>query len=136
MWSDNLKELKKKTGMSVKQIAEKTGLPERTVVRIFSGETESPLMTTLIPIVNVLGGSLDEIFADTKAVVGTKNLVELQESLQAIQTEKERLIAENTILLNKVSVLNAENEIFKMKLRHKEEELKTIYDYYHKLKTE
>lgn len=136
MWSDNLKELKKKTGMSVKQIAEKTGLPERTVVRIFSGETESPLMTTLIPIVNVLGGSLDEIFADTKAVVGTKNLVELQESLQAIQAEKERLIAENTILLNKASVLNAENEIFKMKLRHKEEELQAIYSYYHKLKTE
>ena len=88
------------------------------------------------PLVNALGGSLDEIFADTNAVVGSKNLVELQNTLQSVQADKEHLIAENTILLNKIGVLNAENEIYKMKLRHKEEELKTIYDYYHKLKTE
>lgn len=40
MWLDNLKELKKKAGMSSKQIAEKTNLPERTVTRIFAGEAE------------------------------------------------------------------------------------------------
>lgn len=136
MWSENLKALKKRTGLSIKQIAEKTNLPERTVNRIFSGEVDNPYVTTLIPIVNALGGSLDELFADTNAVVGSKNLVELQNNLQNVQADKERLIAENTVLLNKVSVLNAENEIYKMKLRHKEEELKTIYDYYHKLKTE
>ena len=136
MWSENLKELRKRTNLSIKQIAEKTNLPERTVNRVLSGDTDNPYMTTLIPIVNALGGSLDEIFADTNAVVCSKNLIELQNNLQSIQAEKERLIEENTLLLNKVSVLNAENEIYKMKLRHKEEELKTIYDYYHKLKTE
>ena len=36
MWLDNIKELKKKTGLSAKQIAEKTNLPERTVARVFS----------------------------------------------------------------------------------------------------
>lgn len=136
MWLENINELKKAKKMSVKDISNMTKLPERSIARVFSGEVDNPYITTLIPIVNALGGSLDEIFADTNAVVGSKNLVELQNELQAIQTEKERLIAENTVLLNKVSVLNAENEIYKMKLRHKEEELKTIYDYYHKLKTE
>ena len=136
MWLENIKELKKKTGMSTKQIAEKTNLPERTVVRIFSGDTDNPYVDTLHRIVTALGGTLDDILADTKVVVGSESLATLQESLQTIQAENERLIAENTILLNKVSVLNAENEIFKMKLRHKEEELQTIYDYYHKLKTE
>ena len=133
MWLDNMKELKNKTGMSLKQIAEKTHLPERTVKRIFSGDTDSPLMTTLIPIVNALGGSLDEIFADTKAVVGTQNLVELQETLQSLQTEKDRLIAENTMLENKVSVLTAELEFLRLKLKHKEEELQAIYNFYNKL---
>lgn len=136
MWLENINELKKAKKMSVKDIANMTKLPERSIARVFSGEVDNPYITTLIPIVNALGGSLDEIFADTNAVVGSKNLVELQNELQAIQTDKERLIAENTVLLNKVSVLNAENEIYKMKLRHKEEELQTIYDYYHKLKTE
>lgn len=136
MWLENINELKKSKKMSVKDIANMTKLPERSIARVFSGEVDNPYITTLIPIVNALGGSLDEIFADTNAVVGSKNLVELQNELQSLQIEKERLNAENTVLLNKVSVLNAENEIYKMKLRHKEEELKTIYDYYHKLKTE
>ena len=136
MWLENINELKKSKKMSVKDIADKTKLPERTIARVFSGEVDNPYITTLIPIVNALGGSLDELFADTNAVIGSKNLVELQNTLQSVQADKEHLIAENTILLNKVSVLNAENEIYKMKLRHKEEELKTIYDYYHKLKTE
>ena len=136
MWLENINELKKKSKLSINDIAKGTLLPERTIARIFSGETENPTITSLIPIVRFLKGSLDEVFADTSAVIGSKNLVELQNELQAIQTDKERLIAENTVLLNKVSVLNAENEIIKMKLRHKEEELQTIYDYYHKLKTE
>ena len=136
MWLENINELKKKSKLSISDIAKGTLLPERTIARIFSGETENPTITSLIPIVRFLKGSLDEVFADTSAVIGSKNLVELQNELQAIQTDKERLIAENTVLLNKVSVLNAENEIIKMKLRHKEEELQTIYDYYHKLKTE
>ena len=136
MWLENINELKKTKKMSVKDISTMTKLPERSIARVFSGEVDNPYITTLIPIVNALGGSLDEIFADTNAVVGSKNLVELQNTLQAVQTEKEHLIAENTVLLNKVSVLNAENEIYKMKLRHKEEELQAIYNYYHKLKTE
>ena len=134
MWLDNIKELKKKTGMSVRQIAEKTSLPERTINRIFSGDTDSPLMTTLIPIVNVLGGSLDEVFADTKAVVGTKTLVELQETIQSLQAEKDHLQAENTILEDKISSFTAEIEFLRLKLRHKEEELQAIYDFYNKHK--
>ena len=135
MWSDNLKELKKMTGMSSKQIAEKTGLPERTVKRIFSGETENPLMTTLIPIVNVLGGSLDEIFADTKAVVGSKRLATLQENVDIAKAELSLVIAENTILKDKVTTLTSENELLKKELMHKEE-LLAVHNYYTKLKIE
>ena len=64
MWLENLKDLKKRTGMSSKQIAERTNLPERTVNRIFSGDTDSPYVDTLHRIVTVLGGSLDDILAE------------------------------------------------------------------------
>ena len=47
MWLDNIKELKKAKGMSAKQIAEATKLPERTVTRIFSGDTDNPYVDTL-----------------------------------------------------------------------------------------
>ena len=59
MWLDNLKELKKQIGMSAKQRAEKTNLPERTDNRILSWEPANPYIDTLHRIVTALDGSLD-----------------------------------------------------------------------------
>ena len=140
MWLENLKELKKKAGMSAKQIAEQTNLPERTVNRILSGDTDNPYVDTLHRIVTVLGGSLDDILADTKMVVGDKSLVVLQENVDAVTAEKEivtaekgLLLAENAILKDKVTALSAENEMLKMQLMHKEE-LLAVHNYYIKQK--
>lgn len=134
MWLENLKELKKKTGMSVKQIAEKTTLPERTVTRIFSGDTDNPYVDTLHRIVTVLGGSLDDILADTKVVVGEENLVTLQENVEVATAERDLIAAENAILKDKVATLTAENEMLKMQLKHKEEII-ALHNYYIKLKS-
>ena len=133
MWLDNLKELKKATGMSVKQISEKTNLPERTVNRVFSGDTDNPYVDTLHRIVTVLGGSLDDILADTKMVVGDKNLITLQENVDVATAERDILKAENTILKDKVNALTAENELLKLQLAHKEEII-ALHNYYNKLK--
>ena len=88
MWLENLKELKKKTGMSSKQIAEKTRLPERTVSRIFSGETDHPYADTLDLIVKALGYDLGDIFADTGVVVATESLLEVKEIVDVSEAEK------------------------------------------------
>lgn len=121
MWLDNLKELKKQKNMSSKQIAELTNLPERTVVRIFSGETPNPYADTLYRIVGVLGGSLDDILADSKAVVGSKNLATLQTEVDTLTAEVERLTAENAKLKEKADTLSAAYDILQMKLEHKNE---------------
>lgn len=133
MWLDRLKELKNETGMSLNQIAERTGLPEKTVDRIFSGRTSSPYADTLQRIVGVLGGSLDDILADTKVVVGTEKLADLQESVDVATAELDMLRAENTILKDKVACLAAEVDLLRMKLEHKEE-LLAVHNYYIKLK--
>lgn len=119
--------------MSSKQIADKTSLPERTVVRIFSGDTDSPYADTLRRIVQALGGSLDDIFADTKVVVGEKSLATLQDDVAAVTAERDLAIAENAILKDKVNALTAENELLKMQLMHKEE-LLALHNYYNKIK--
>lgn len=133
MWLDNLKELKKTKGMSTKQIAEKTNLPERTVTRIFSGDTDNPYVDTLHRIVTVLGGSLDDILADTKMVVGEHSLATLQERMDVVTAERDRILAENAILKDKADALTAENEMLKMEIRHKDEII-AIHNYYTKLK--
>ena len=133
MWLDNLKQLKKEKGMTSKQIADETNLPERTVNRIFSGDTDNPYVDTLHRIVSVLGGSLDSILADTKVVVGNANLITLQADIDKLNADLTMLSAENSMLKDKVTNLTAENEILRMKLEHKEEII-SLHNYYNKLK--
>lgn len=114
MWLDNLKELKKKSGMSAKQIAEATNLPERTVTRIFSGDTENPYMDTLRRIVAVLGGSLDDLFAESKMRVADTDLI-------ALQAEYASLQAENVTLKDELVTLKAERDQLRLELEHKKE---------------
>lgn len=133
MWLDNLRELKKQSKMSSKQIADGTFMPERTVVRIFNGETANPSITTIIPIINFLGGSFDEIFADTRAVIGDKNLATLQSDIDVITAERDSIMAENKILADKVAVQTREIELLNIKLMYTEKILAT-HDYYTKLK--
>ena len=129
MWLDNLKELKKRTGMSAKQISEKTRLPERTINRIFSGDTVHPYADTLDIIVKALGYDLGDIFADTKVVVATDDLVEIKKSVNVVEAERDLIIVENDMLKKKVDALSTEIELLKKELAHKEE-LLALHNYY------
>jgi transcriptional regulator with XRE-family HTH domain len=133
MWLENLKELKKKTGMSTKQIAEKTNLPERTISRILAGETDHPYADTLDLIVKALGYDLGDIFADTKVIVATDELVEIKESVDVVEAEHDRILVENEMLKTKNTALTMEIELLKKELQHKEE-LLALHNYYNKLK--
>lgn len=134
MWLDNLKELKKKTGMSTKQIAEKTHLPERTISRILAGETDHPYADTLDLIVKALGYDLGDIFADTKVIVATDDLVEIKENVDIVEAEHDRILIENEMLKTKNAALTMEIELLKKELQHKEE-LLALHNYYNKLKS-
>lgn len=133
MWLDNLKELKKQSGMSAKQIAEKTNLPERTVSRIFSGDTANPLTDTLRRIVAVLGGSLDDLFAESKTVIANTDLIALQAEYDKLLAELATLQDENVSLKDKNVALEVENDRLRLKLEHKEEII-ALHNYYNKLK--
>lgn len=129
MWLDNLKELKKQTGMSTKQIAEKTNLPERTISRIFSGETDHPYADTLDLIVKALGYDLGDIFADTKVIIATDSLVEIKENVDIVEAERNLIIVENDMLKAKVAALTTELELLNKELAHKDE-LLALHNYY------
>lgn len=133
MWLENLKELKKSKGITSKQIADATGIPECTIKRIFSGETTDPYITTVHRIVVVLGGSLDHIFAETNAVISTETVVEVKENVEAIKAERDLIITENEMLKAKNGALTMEIELLKKEIQHKEEII-AIHNYYNKLK--
>lgn len=129
MWLENLQELKKKTGMTVKQIAEKSSLPERTINRIFSGETDHPYADTLDIIVKALGYDLGDIFADTGVIVATTELVDIKDSVGVVEAERDFTLAENEMLKAKNAALTTENELLKKEIQHKDE-LLALHNYY------
>ena len=129
MWLDNLKELKKKTGMTTKQIVEKTRLPERTVCRIFGGETDHPYADTLDLIVKALGYDLGDIFADTKVVVANDDLVEIKEVAEIVEAEKDLALAELEMLRTKCAAQEMEITLLKKDVQHKDE-LLALHNYY------
>lgn len=90
MWIDNLKELKKKSGKTSAQIAEETKIPESTIKRIFGGGTDDPRISTIRQIVICLGGSLDQVLADTNAVLATESLAEVKETARAVEDRRRK----------------------------------------------
>lgn len=61
MICNELKALKDSKGITNRELAERTGIPESTIARIISGQTDSPSFQNVADIVIALGGSLDEI---------------------------------------------------------------------------
>ena len=114
MWLENLKELKKAKGMTSKQIANATNIPESTIKRIFSGDTDNPYVDTVRRIAIALGSSLDEIFAETRLVVATETLAEVKGNAEAIEAELEAL-------RKKVSAQETEILLLQKELKHKDE---------------
>ena len=131
MWLDNLKELKKRTGMTAKAIAKQANLPDATVENVLAGTVKNPRIDTIRQIVTALGGSLDEIFAESGAVIGDTKLAKLQEERDALIIEISKERAENAKLSTEVQMLN-------LKLEHKDEILlhkDKIIDLYEKNRT-
>ncbi len=60
-WLDRLKELKKESKETYKSIAKKTGIPQTTIEKLFSGRTKDPKMNMMDQIVRCLGFSIDEL---------------------------------------------------------------------------
>ena len=132
MWLENLIELKKQSKMSVKQIADKTNLPERTVNRIFSGETDHPYADTLDIIVKALGADLGDIFSDTKVIIATDELVSIKENVDVVEAERDLTLVENEMLKAKNAALTTEIELLKKELQHKDEII-ALHNYYKSL---
>lgn len=132
MWLDNLKELKKAKGMTAKQIADATKIPESTIKRIFAGETTDPYVSTIHRIVIALGGSLDHILADTNAVLSTESLVEVKENANVVEAERDLIIAENAILKTEVAALTTKIAMLEKDIQYKDE-LLALHNYYKKL---
>ena len=129
MWRDNLKELRKRSGFTIQQIAVKADLSESTVHRMFMEGESMPLASNLYRAVKAMGGSLDDILSDTCAFVASPDVVEAKKSADMAEAEHELIRLENERLKTINAALVAENKLLKLELQHKEE-LLAVHNYY------
>ena len=136
IWRNNLIELKNRANMSCKQIAEKENLSEKSVRRVFTGEAKNPGVDLIRRIIHALGGTWKEIFGESDAVIGTQDTIALQCDVERLTESNERMLSElnlltteNTVLNNKVILMQNEIDLLRMKLEHKDE-LLAVHKYY------
>lgn len=60
-WLKKLKEMKKQSGKTSKDISEATGIPKSTIDKLFSGQTKEPYLSSVRAIVHYLGYTLDDL---------------------------------------------------------------------------
>lgn len=97
-------ELKKKSGLSNQQIADKTNLSISTINRFFRGEMENPDLEKVTLILGAMGYSLSDLADDEKISISRYNVDELLlpyieriaepylHQIEILQSEKEHLL--------------------------------------------
>jgi transcriptional regulator with XRE-family HTH domain len=138
-WLINLIELYNRSDMSFKQISEKENLAEKSVSNVFLGKSKNPGVDLIRRIIHALGGTWREIFGESDAVIGSQDLVTLQTEVDRLTAENVLLTetlnisnVENSVLKDKVTALENENNLLRLKLEY-EEKISALHNYYNKL---
>ena len=138
-WLINLIELKNQTDISLKQIAEKENLSEKSVSNVFLGKSKNPGVDLIRRIIHAIGGKWNDIFGESGAVIGGQDLVTLQAKVDELTEEVDRLtqslrIASLDLAVQKDKVLALENEnkLLLLKIEY-EEKLIAVHNFYNKL---
>lgn len=138
-WLINLIELYNRSDMNFKQIAEKENLAEKSVSNVFLGKSKNPGVDLIRRIIHALGGTWREIFGESDAVIGSQNLATLQSEVDRLTAENALLTEnlnisnlENAVLKDKVTALENENKLLCLKLEY-EEKITALHNYYNKL---
>ncbi len=99
-----LREMKEKSGLSNKELAERSGISLPTVNRIMSGQTDIPNYQTVCDLVMAMGGSMDELAGiRRKPAPGQETSAE---GYMAVIQDKNRIIGEKDRWIKRLFVIS------------------------------
>lgn len=107
-WQIALNELRDKTKMSYKQIADALNVSEKSVSRLFTGEAKKPDFFFVAQVIRLLGGSVNEILGEGGAYIVSQDIITLQAQYDELKASYDRLLEENKTLLEKNTELTDE----------------------------
>lgn len=66
MWLDKLREMKRNSGMTSQEIADKSNISKSTIDKLFSGKTTEPYLKSTMAIVHAMGYTVDDLYDEQK----------------------------------------------------------------------
>lgn len=107
-WLIALNDLREKADMTYKEIADQLKVSEKSISRLFTGESKKPDFFFVSQVIHTLGGSASEILGESGAVVMTRDALVSQEQYEELKVENERLRTENEALKHENAQLTKE----------------------------
>lgn len=107
-WQTALNDLRAKSGMSYKQIADALNVSEKSVSRLFTGEAKKPDFFFVSQVIRKLGGSVSEILGEGGAYIVSQDIITLQAQYEELKGSYEKLLEENEELRTKNAALTDE----------------------------
>lgn len=120
-WLERIIEAKTSKGITTKQMSERIGLPTKTIDRILAGKTRTPYIDTVLDLGASVGLTPKEIFTETGVVLGDQELSAYQAEVEALKAELAAVAADNVELKVKIAAQEAELDLMRMKMEHKEQ---------------
>lgn len=98
-WFERLKRMKQQSGLTTKEIAQQSGLPEPTLEKLFAGQTKDPKLNTIRTLVHFLGYTLDELAPG-----------DIKKSPAPAEAETEEQTTDKVQILKDFDLLNVEGQ--------------------------
>jgi transcriptional regulator with XRE-family HTH domain len=88
-----LTKLKERTGLTYEAIAEESEMSVSTIKNLFSGKTEDPRLGTIVPIIYIMNGSVDEMLGKSKKEIADISVASIKDMYE-FQLEEQRKTTE------------------------------------------
>lgn len=89
-----LRKIRSEQGMTVKDLSEKSGVPEKTIYRIETGEVQDPKISSIEPLIGALNCSADELLFDVEKFHAAPRLRQLFANLSQMEEHDLEIIME------------------------------------------
>lgn len=91
-FGERLRKIRTEQGLTAKELSEASGVPEKNIYRIETGEVEDPRMSTVIPLIRSLNCSADELIFDKEDFTKLAHLRQLFLKFPEYREDQQELI--------------------------------------------
>jgi transcriptional regulator with XRE-family HTH domain len=99
-FGERLRAVRTEQGLTAKDLSEASGVPEKSIYRIETGEVGDPRMSTVIPLIRSLNCSADELIFDKKDFTKLGELRQLFLQFAEIEPQQQQLMLDVIQKLN------------------------------------